>query len=117
MLRALSTRNGRGYEKLRDEYHESSTDPFLDPKLMRARTVPAGKLFSTSSTKHLESGPTREEKKFEKKAKKVSKVHPIFTLFHPRLRQKATAKPEVSRYLEYLKEGGILPTNGNMPVV
>ncbi|KAI3691207.1 hypothetical protein L2E82_49427 [Cichorium intybus] len=43
----------------------------------------------------------------EKQSKKVSKVHPLFTLFERNSRKKkATAKSEFSRYMQYLNEGG-----------
>ncbi|XP_022859884.1 uncharacterized protein LOC111380528 [Olea europaea var. sylvestris] len=99
MFRALSTRKGRqGYEQLTDET-EPVKDP-LGPKLSKSRTLPAK--FFNSSPKNLT--PVAAEQ-----AKKVSKIHPFFSIFvdSRRRRKKATAKPEFSRYVEYLKEGGM----------
>ncbi|EPS58222.1 hypothetical protein M569_16593, partial [Genlisea aurea] len=47
------------------------------------------------------------------------KVHPFFSFFPLAQRKKkaATAKPEVSRYLEYLKEGGAWDSKINAPVM
>ncbi|KAL3525359.1 hypothetical protein ACH5RR_013731 [Cinchona calisaya] len=112
MLRALSTRNCRGYEKLKDQENESSA--LLEAKLNRARSLPA-KIFSSARKSTREQ--SAEAKSSAKQAKKVSKIHPVFNLFHPRLRKKAAAKPEFSRYLEYLKEGGLFGMDSNMPVI
>ncbi|KAL3527127.1 hypothetical protein ACH5RR_011783 [Cinchona calisaya] len=109
MLRALSTRNSRAYEKLEDE----SSD-LLEAKLNKSRSLPA-KVFGSPRKSTREQ--SAEAKYVAKEAKKVSKIHPIFSLFDSRPRKKATAKPEFSRYVEYLKEGGILDMNSNLPVI
>ncbi|CAL5387965.1 unnamed protein product [Camellia sinensis] len=118
MFRALSTRGGGGggggggYERLVDV----SSGGLLEAKLNRVTSLPA-KLFGSSSTK------LTPEFNFPanfpaKQAKKVSKIHPWFGLFdRRRRRKKATAKPEVARYLEYVKEGGVWDVNSNMPVI
>ncbi|KAL2497787.1 hypothetical protein Adt_23337 [Abeliophyllum distichum] len=105
MFRALSTRKSRqGYEQLNDEA-APSTDPLV-PKLSKSRTLPA-KIFN-SSPKKLTTA-TAASKAPSEQAKKVSKIHPFFNIFveSGRRRKKATAKPEFSRYVEYLKEGGM----------
>ncbi|KAI8032574.1 hypothetical protein LOK49_LG01G02980 [Camellia lanceoleosa] len=99
MFRALSTRGGcgggGGYERLVD----GSSSGLLEAKLNRVTSLPA-KLFGSSSTK------LTSEFNFPaifpaKQAKKVSKIHPWFGLFdRRRRRKKATAKPEVARYLD-----------------
>lgn len=101
MLRGLSTRNCRGYEKLK----EDESGALLEAKLNRARSLPA-KIFSSSRKSTREQNA--EAKSVAKQAKKVSKIHPMFNLFDSRFRKNVTSKPEFSRYLEYLKEGGIL---------
>ena len=52
-----------------------------------------------------------------KPTKKVSKSHPIFSLFNARRKKKTTARPEFARYLEYVKEGGLWDMNLNKPVI
>ncbi|KAL2520552.1 hypothetical protein Fot_24490 [Forsythia ovata] len=103
MFRALSTRKTRqGYEQLTDEA-PASTDPLV-PKLSKSRTLPAK--FFNSSPKKLTTAASNTP---SEQAKKVSKIHPFFNIFieSGRRRKKATAKPEFSRYVEYLKEGGM----------
>ncbi|THG17932.1 uncharacterized protein LOC114267822 [Camellia sinensis] len=114
MFRALSTRGGGGggggYERLVDE----SSGGLLEAKLNRVTSLPA-KLFGSSSTK-LTSEFNFPANFPAKQAKKV--IHPWFGLFdRRRRRKKATAKPEVARYLEYVKEGGVWDVNSNMPVI
>lgn len=111
MLRALSTRNRRGYEKLEEEEESSAV---LEAKLSKSRSLPA-KLFGSQRRSTREQ--SAEVKSVAKQARTVSKIHPMFNLFDPRLRKKAAAKPEFSRYLEYLKEGGISGLGPNMPVI
>lgn len=105
MFRALSTRRiRRGYEQLGDE---ASSTVALVPKLSRAKSLPAKIL---SSSKKISTDPSEQ-------VKKASKVHPFFSLFERRRKKKATAKPEFSRYLEYVKEGGVWDMGTNMPVI
>ncbi|XP_027178996.1 uncharacterized protein LOC113777959 [Coffea eugenioides] len=113
MLRALSTRNGRRYEKIEEGGQSSAV---LEAQLNKSRSLPA-KLFG--SQQKSTRGQTAEEKSAAKQARTVSKIHPMFNLFDPRLRKKATANPEFSRYLEYLKEEGTagLGPTPNMPVI
>ncbi|KAL0344245.1 UNVERIFIED_CONTAM: hypothetical protein Sangu_1311900 [Sesamum angustifolium] len=117
MFRALSTRRSRrGYEYLGDDDDDeaASTPAALLPagKLSRAKSLPA-KIFSCSS-KNSRSAAAAEQVVI----KKASKVHPFFSLFETsRRKKKATAKPEFSRYLEYVREGGgVLDVKENMPV-
>lgn len=126
MFRAFSTRGGRRYEKLSDEHKESSADAALlnEAKMSRARTVPAAaaaKLFKSETKKQSSSdqnvSQSTSTKSLSKQAKKASKIHPIFSLFDIRSRKKATANPEISRYIQYLKEGGILNANSNKPTI
>lgn len=125
MFRAFSTRGGRGYEKLSDEHKESSADISLlnEAKMSRARSVPAAaaaKLFNSATTKKQTSSDQNVSppaKSLSKQAKKASKLHPLFSLFDIRSRKKATANPEFSRYIQYLKEGGILNANSNKPTM
>ncbi|XP_022842119.1 uncharacterized protein LOC111365839 [Olea europaea var. sylvestris] len=113
MFRALSTRrrSHKGYDQLTDADKHSNTA--LLPKLSRARSLPAKFL---SSTKNLNLVPRPSTNPTEQ-VKKASKVHPFFSLFESRKRKKATAKPEFSRYMEYVKEGGIWDVKANMPVI
>ncbi|KAH6756003.1 hypothetical protein C2S52_023596 [Perilla frutescens var. hirtella] len=101
MFRALSTRR-RGYEQLGGDEASSS----LVPKLSRARSLPS-KVFGSPAKI---ATPAQQ-------AKKASKVHPFFTLFETKRKKKATAKPEFSRYLEYVREGGAWDVATNKPVM
>ncbi|KAJ8764515.1 hypothetical protein K2173_006255 [Erythroxylum novogranatense] len=112
MFRALSTRRGRNrYERLADE----SAAGLLDGKLTRARSVPS-KVFSlsSSSTKEL-TFPNNPAP--VKPSKKVIKSHPLLNLFYSGRKKKPTAKPEFSRYLQYVKEGGVWDLSSNKPVM
>ncbi|XP_015065127.1 uncharacterized protein LOC107010363 [Solanum pennellii] len=108
MFRAMSTRRDyRGYGVLnKGEEDEEACAPILGkPKLSRNRTAPASaaaKFFSSSSKK------VTSEDNFRASAqlKEASKVHPIFSLFETKRKKKATARPEFSRYIQYLREGG-----------
>ncbi|XP_076887836.1 uncharacterized protein LOC143538088 [Bidens hawaiensis] len=110
MLRSISTRrNNRQYEQL-SESHE--------PKMIRSTTLPAN-FFGDHPLKFvLEPKPVPKVDPVAKQVKKVSKVHPFFSLFERKSRKKkATAKPEFSRYVQYLKEGGVWDAGANKPVI
>ncbi|KAJ6907231.1 hypothetical protein NC651_017809 [Populus alba x Populus x berolinensis] len=105
MLRALSTcRNHGGYERLVEEPVNIS---LLDGKLKRAKSVPAS-VFGSSKSRKLGPEPALQNI-FPAKpsSRKVSKSHPLFSLFNNRRKKKPTARPEFARYLQYVKEGGI----------
>ncbi|KAA8531903.1 hypothetical protein F0562_006380 [Nyssa sinensis] len=103
MFRALSTRrSGRGYDRLADE----PSGGVLQAKLKRTTSVPAEVPFGSSSKK-LTAESNFAANSSVKQPKTASKIHPIFGLFDSRRRKKATAKPEIARYLEYVKEGGL----------
>ncbi|KDP21749.1 hypothetical protein JCGZ_03379 [Jatropha curcas] len=108
---ALSTRRSQhgGYEKLADESTIGLLPPAEAPTLKRSKTVPSRVLVS--STKLPSELPLPKVKKAN------SKSHPLFSLFDSRRKKKATAKPEFTRYLEYVKEGGVWDVNSNMPVI
>ncbi|PIN15776.1 hypothetical protein CDL12_11585 [Handroanthus impetiginosus] len=109
MFRALSTRRSRrGYEQLISD-HEASTEANLVPKLSRAKSLPA-KILSRSCKLITPSSEAQQ-------VKKASKLHPFFSLFETRRKKKATANPEFSRYLEYVKEGGIWDLKADIPVI
>ncbi|XP_074295196.1 uncharacterized protein LOC141623053 [Silene latifolia] len=136
LLRALSTTKGRrgGYDKLLDETNEDS-NPCVGnqqtPVLKRVMSVPAKVLFGSSSrkikttTSSSYSSSSSWERNFQantnnnnncnskskkqQEMKKGGKVHPVFGLFDGRSwsKRKFTANPEFSRYIDYLKEGGV----------
>nr|GMC59887.1 protein Shroom-like [Ipomoea batatas] len=97
MLRSLTTRKSPlAYEQLKDEA------PLFEPKLSRTASA---SVFSSSSSKKVTM--SEETKSQAKKADKASKIHPIFSLFDGRRKsKKVTSRPEFSRYVQYLKEGG-----------
>lgn len=109
MLRVLSTRRSyRGYDQLGKEQPQAGAE---EPQLRRATTLPLGsakKLFPETSPKP--DPPAKQ-------AKKASKSHPLFRLFYGRRKGKTTAKPEFSRYIEYMKEGGVWDATSNTPVI
>lgn len=113
MFRAFSTRRSRGrYERLSDD--QPADVP--QEKLKRATSLPA-RIFSTSRKLASELSSPRNSHHEVKPAKNVTKSHPLFSLFDSRPKKKTTAKPEFSRYLEYVKEGGLWDMNLNKPVI
>ncbi|KAL9269818.1 hypothetical protein AKJ16_DCAP15820 [Drosera capensis] len=108
MMKALSTRSTRrGYDRLGVE---SSVEGLEDLQLKRVVSVPAG-VYDVGFTKIVRAPLERSlptTKTEEKKAKKAAKVHPLLGLFDGKWgKKKMTARPEFSRYIQYLKEGGL----------
>ncbi|MCD7459743.1 hypothetical protein HAX54_041853 [Datura stramonium] len=124
MFRAMSTRRDyRGYGVLIKEEEEEAILGKPN-KLSRNRTVPAAANFFSSSSKKVTSEDNFRANAQLKEAKKASKIHPIFSLFETKKKKKATARPEFSRYIQYVREGGygdVLQTisnkSNNMAVV
>lgn len=111
MLRALTARRkNRGYDQLGKEQAPPSPVGGEEPQLKRVSSLPA-RLSDTTATSQPEP-PLKQEKKG-----KAGKSHPLFGLFSGRRKAKTTAKPEFSRYIEYMKEGGVWDTNSNTPVI
>ncbi|KAH0771064.1 hypothetical protein KY290_015045 [Solanum tuberosum] len=105
MFRALSTRRDySGYDELIKE--EAPSVPLVEPKLNRNRSVPAAKFFSPSRKVMTPEQNFPMSPQVNKEAKKASKIHPIFSLFETKKKKKATARPEFSRYIQYVREGG-----------
>ncbi|CAH1437243.1 unnamed protein product [Lactuca virosa] len=95
MFRAMNKRKGRrGYDQLISESTIVDNLP-PEPKMIRSTSLPA----NSSSDFPVKVDLT------DKQMRKVRKVHPLYSLLEKRRKKKATAKPEFSRYLEYLKEG------------
>lgn len=117
MFRAMSLRKvHRGYEPLVNE--SDVPDPLSDPKMLRSTTLPAHFFGDTPLKFVLEPKSSVKGDMIEKQVKKVSKLHPLFSLFERKSRKKkATAKPEFSRYMQYLKEGGVWHANSTKPVI
>ncbi|KAJ0770951.1 hypothetical protein HanPI659440_Chr07g0263481 [Helianthus annuus] len=113
MFRSLSTRrNHRGYDQLIKDQSSS------EPKMQRSTTLPANFFGDYPLKTALEPPKLAKSDPVAKQAKKVSKVHPFFSLFERKSRKKkATAKPEFSRYMQYLKEGGVWDANSDKPVI
>ncbi|GAB2279524.1 hypothetical protein Dimus_014164 [Dionaea muscipula] len=109
MLRALSERaTHRRYERL--DHAESSGDGLDDAQLKRVVSVPAG-VYDVGFSKIVKAPelPLPTTKAQAKITKKAAKVHPLFGLFGGtgKKKKKMTAMPELSRYIQYLKEGGL----------
>ncbi|KAK6798078.1 hypothetical protein RDI58_005780 [Solanum bulbocastanum] len=93
--RALSTRRDySGYDELIKE--EAPSAPLVEPKLSRNTSVPAAKFFSPSRKARTPEQNFPMSPQVNKEAKKVSKIHPIFSLFETKKKKKATARPEFS---------------------
>ncbi|KAG6394592.1 hypothetical protein SASPL_145181 [Salvia splendens] len=95
-------RKWRGYEQLGNNGDKPSPSAALVPKLSRSKSLPT-KMVNPP--------------KMPQEAKKPSKIHPFFSIFESRRRKKATAKPEFSRYLDYLREGGEWDMATDRPVM
>ncbi|CAH8344757.1 unnamed protein product [Eruca vesicaria subsp. sativa] len=117
-LRSFSTRTRSrrgGYERVSDD----STFSLLGAKLRRSTSVP----YYAPSIKLGAGGvPTILEELPHQKSKKVKATskfsHPIFSfLYGKKKKPSTTRKPEFSRYLEYLKEGGMWDARTNTPVI
>ncbi|ESQ50634.1 hypothetical protein EUTSA_v10023197mg [Eutrema salsugineum] len=115
MLRSLSTR-----KISRPGVYDESTFSLLGAKLKRSTSVP----YYAPSIRLGGGGPAILEELPRQKSKKTTATgkfsHPIFSLFDGRRRnnkKKATAKPEFSRYAEYLREGGMWDSRSNTPII
>ncbi|CAN4080097.1 unnamed protein product [Withania somnifera] len=107
MFRAMSRRRShRGYEELIKEEAPYAPLITLEPKLSKSRTVPAAaNFFTSSSSKKSMSEDNLRPNTQLKDVKIASKIHPIFSLFEKK-KKKATARPEFSRYIQYVRDGG-----------
>ncbi|CAN6910842.1 unnamed protein product [Brassica oleracea] len=119
MLRSFSTRTRSrrgGYERVSDD------STFIWPNLLllkRSTSVPyyapSIKLGAGGVPAILEELPRQKSKKV-KPPSKFS--HPIFSfLYGKKKKPSTTRKPEFSRYLEYLKEGGMWDARTNAPII
>ncbi|KMT09443.1 hypothetical protein BVRB_6g129150 [Beta vulgaris subsp. vulgaris] len=137
LFRALSTRRsnrGGGYDRLLDE--STTVDNIHDQDhvmLKRVTSVPASMLFGSSwkkpgfetsvpGAKNNNSKPKHQKQQQQQqqvKGKKGGKsVHPLFSLFEGKWKKKKmTANPDFSRYVEYLKEGGMWSKDTNSPAI
>ncbi|KAK1440583.1 hypothetical protein QVD17_06412 [Tagetes erecta] len=111
MFRSISTRkHHRGYEHLATTVNDASSDA----KLLRSTTLPAN-FFGDHPLKLVLEQKQPKVDVIDKQVKKVSKVHPFFSLFERKKKKKATAKPEFARYMQYLKEGGVWDAKSDKP--
>lgn len=134
LFRALSTRSRRGgYDRLLDETNTLSvndhggggggTDTY-QAVLKRVTSVPASMLFGSSKKKldhetgFLGRNSKPKQQQPPAKSKKGGKSHPVFSLFEGKWRKKkVTANPDFSRYIEYLKEGGMWNKDTNSAAI
>nr|GMD00846.1 auxilin-like protein 1 [Ipomoea batatas] len=107
MFRSLTKRKSPyKYKQLADDVALVAVDHGGgEPKLSRTRSwpPPSAKKKVMSTTSELHNFPAKSQ---AKQVRKVSKILPIFSVFDGRKKKKATARPEFSRYLEYVREGG-----------
>ncbi|XP_071708527.1 uncharacterized protein [Rutidosis leptorrhynchoides] len=93
-------------------------DLLKDAKMIRSRTMPTNFFGDSSVSFEYQQRTPMRENVIDKQVKKASKVHPIFAIFERRSRKKkATAKPEFSRYMQYLKEGGSWNADESKPAI
>nr|GLL26298.1 uncharacterized protein LOC109177565 [Ipomoea trifida] len=116
MFRSLTKRKSPyNYKQLADDVALVAADHGGgEPKLSRTRSWPPPAAAAAAakgssgkkkvmSTSELHNFPAKSQ---AKQVRKVSKILPIFSVFESRKKKKATARPEFSRYLEYVREGG-----------
>lgn len=115
MFRSVSTKMGpRRYERL-DEDASSGEGGFMKEELKRSTSVPPIREMASASTSTSTSVATLQRNPTKKVSKEKS--HPIFRFLDFRRKKKTTATPELVRYLEYVKEGGIWDSDSNKPVI
>ncbi|KAL8143390.1 hypothetical protein V2J09_016422 [Rumex salicifolius] len=95
MMRA--PKSSYGYNRLCDESFSGGAQ--AEPRLTRTNSMPR-RAFGIPEKLGQEVGGSAA-----KKTSKKNKSHPVFSLFNSR-RKKMSAKPELVRYMEYLKEDG-----------
>ncbi|KAJ4822947.1 hypothetical protein Tsubulata_000300 [Turnera subulata] len=111
-------RNPRRYERSGEE---ATAGLLLDAKLDRTKSVPAFVYGSSSKSTRRPKlevvylGGNAPFVKPDPPTKKPAKSHPLFSLF--RRKKKPTANPQLARYLEYVKEGGMWDVKSNNPVM
>ncbi|RDY09346.1 hypothetical protein CR513_06281, partial [Mucuna pruriens] len=118
MFRSTSTRRGPAkYEKLDKEYvaNGTSNEEFKRSRSLPSRASMKMAIGSTFGDTNLQRNPTKKANSNPKDKEKKS--HPLFSFFDLRRKKKATARPELARYLEYVKEGGMWDLNSNKPVI
>ena len=118
MFRSMSTRRGPSkYERLEKDSAASGTS---NGELKRSTSVPSRESSSymkmaagsTFGDINLQRNPTKKANNNHKE-----KSHPLFSFFNLRRKKKTTARPEFTRYLEYVKEGGMWDLDNNKPVI
>lgn len=118
MFRSNSTRRGPAkYEKLDKEFAASET---WNEELKRSTSLPSGASNSMAKMAmgsnfgdiNLQKNPTKKTS-----SKQKEKSHPLFSFFDFRRKKKPTATPEFTRYVEYLKEGGMWNSDSSKPVI
>ncbi|XP_043810017.1 uncharacterized protein LOC110609306 isoform X2 [Manihot esculenta] len=115
MLRAFSTRRSRhgDYERLLADESIYASELAI---LKRSKTLPAAPALRSSITKLPSPNDSQSHQVMKPAATKAIKTHPL-SLLDARRKKKTTANPEFTRYLEYVKEGGIWDVDSNTPVI
>ncbi|OIW11013.1 hypothetical protein TanjilG_22820 [Lupinus angustifolius] len=110
MFRSTSTIRGSSkYEKLEKGYDGNET---WNEELKRSTSLPSTAQGSAFEGIKLHRNLTKKGNDNKKE-----KIHPLFNLLDFHRKKKTMAKPELSRYLDYLKEGGIWDSDSNKPVI
>ncbi|XP_028760350.1 uncharacterized protein LOC114761928 [Neltuma alba] len=107
MFRSASSGRGAGkYEKLGEEA-SGSGDASVKGELKRSTTLASTRETGAS----LQRNPTKKKDSKEKS-------HPIFSFMDfGGKKKKTTARPEMVRYVEYLKEAGMWDLDSDEPVI
>ncbi|XP_057418189.1 uncharacterized protein LOC130712369 [Lotus japonicus] len=112
MLRSFTTRR---YERLGKE---TASSALLQEGFKRSTSLPSRASSSARKMAHSTLGNINLQRNPTKKANNTSKsTHPLFSFLDFRRKKKTTARPEFTRYLEYLKEGGMWDLNSSKPVI
>ncbi|KAG9449693.1 hypothetical protein H6P81_009658 [Aristolochia fimbriata] len=106
---SASRKSRRGYVRL-DPAHVPA-----DNDAKGAEAVAKTAVLASPAAARASPGPSL--KKSASTSASRTKSHPLFSFFDPSSRKKPKMKPELVRYLEYIKEGGTWDPTTNRPVI
>ncbi|XP_068638773.1 uncharacterized protein [Aristolochia californica] len=111
LFRSSSTtrRSRRGYLRLDPTHVLDSNDPKTNGTEAAGASVLASPAARASPSPSLKKSPSTSASR--------TKSHPLFSFFDKSSRKKPKVKPELMRYMEYIKEGGTWDPNSNRPVI
>lgn len=124
MFRSASNKPGKYYERLGEELASGSSDP--NEEFKRSTSVPSFRgmaMASSSSSSSSASNSTNSNfvvnnNILQRNPTTKKKSHPLLSfLDFGKRKKKSTARPEITRYIEYVKEGGMWDLDSNKPVI